>query len=318
MKMKIIIIIISLFLSQSIMAQTRFQTGFNEKEGISIIELKYSWSGFKKSNNNISFIIDKDELKNSYGDFKKPLKEDVKSYVNELLIQDMAEINKSQSVYKIEMDKVQNEKFFKYKIYGKQDAVLIDKINKVLKYRERKYTEDYFKKNYFLYNDKDSLVSIDYSKISNLYIPKMRNIANAFKLKNNKNIYDKRIVINDILSFYQSIPYDTLDENRGQGFSTPLKFLHENKGDCDTKLVAINATVKSLYPEIKTIAIILPNHVLMGFSIPNIEKGDKKVIYNGTTYVLTETAGPALIPLGVLDPKNESTMMSRNYSITEL
>lgn len=315
---KIILVVVICLISINAWSQTRFQTSFNEKVGQSIVQLNYSWSGFNKTNNNISFNIDKYELQNSYADFKKPPKEDLRNHVNELLKKDIEQINASQNNYKIEMQPAQNSNYFTYRVSGKINKPLVTKIEEALKYREKKYSEDYFKSNYFLWNEKDSLVSIDYSRISKIYIPKMISVANAFKIKNNKDIYNKKVVINDILSFYQSIPYDTLTEDRGEGFSTPLRFLHENKGDCDTKLVAINATVKALYPDVKTIAIILPNHVLMGFAVPSNNNKDKKVMYKGVTYLLTETAGPALIPLGVIDPKNEAVMMTRNYSITEL
>jgi hypothetical protein len=314
--MKKIIFIILLISSSFSFSQTLYQKKFEEKVGNSVIQLNYNWNGFNNSVNNISFFLDKYEVKNSYADFKKPTPIDVSKYVFSNIDNDIKKINASQNRYKIELMNYQKP-VITYKISGKINQQLVSQIESALKFREKKYTEEFFKKNYFLWNEKEALVSIDYAKISKIYIPQMLPVSNAFRIKNNNNIYNRRIVINDILSFYQSIPYDTLTSDRGAGFSTPLRFLHENKGDCDTKLVAINSTVKSIYPDIKSIAIVLPNHVLLGFNVP-ANNNDKKVLINGTTYVLTETAGPSLVPLGVIDPKNEALMKTRNYSIISL
>ncbi len=313
---KILLIIIFLFTSNLAFSQTLYQKKFEEKVGDSVIQLNYNWEGFNNSINNVSFFLDKYEVKNSYADFKRPTPSAVAEYISSQIENDIEKINASQTRYKIELVSSRNSGIT-YKIMGKINQQLISQIESALKFREKKYTEDFFTKNYFLWNEKESLVSIDYKKISKIYIPQMLPIAKAFKLKNNNIIYDKRTVINDILSFYQSIPYDTLTSDRGAGFSTPLRFLHENKGDCDTKLVAINSTVKSIYPDIKAIAIVLPNHVLLGFNVP-AKNTDKKVLINGITYVLTETAGPSLVPLGVIDPKNEALMKTRNYSIISI
>lgn len=314
--MKKIIFIILLISSSFSFSQTLYQKKFEEKIGNSVIQLTYNWNGFNNSVNNISFFLDKYEVKNSYADFKKPTPIDVSKYVFSNIDNDIKKINLSQNRYKIELINSQKP-VINYKISGKINQQLVSQIESALKFREKKHTEEFFKKNYFLWNEKEALVSIDYAKISKIYIPKMLPVSNAFRIKNNNNIYNRRIVINDILSFYQSIPYDTLTSDRGAGFSTPLRFLHENKGDCDTKLVAINSTVKSIYPDIKSIAIVLPNHVLLGFNVP-ANNNDKKVLINGITYVLTETAGPSLVPLGVIDPKNEDLMKTRNYSIISL
>lgn len=315
--MKLILLIIVLF-SGNLYAQTSYQTDFKSKVGQSIVELNYSWSGFKNVNHNISFTIDKYELENSYADFKKPKETEVVKYVNDELIKEFEKINSKQNIYHVDSQISADNRILKYTISGRIKQPFINRINNYIISKEKIFKEDYFKKNYFIYNDKSSLISIDYARISNIYISKIQNVATAFKIKNNKDIYNRRLVINDILSFYQSIPYDTLSANRGEGFSTPLKFLYENKGDCDTKLVIINATIKSLYPDIKTVAIILPNHVLLGVALPDTKNSDKKVSFNGITYVLTETAGPALVPLGTIAPTNESLMMVRNYSIIEL
>lgn len=315
--MKRLFFIILVLLSSINWASNGFQTGFSKKDGISIVQLNYKWDGFNNTNHSIAFNLDKSDLKNSYVDFKKPNKEEAFKYVLEFLRDDIEKINKTQNKYKIKLKEDSINYSFGYEINGN----ITNKINKdivtALNYRQKEHMKNFFKRNYFTWNQDEELVSIDYFRLTQVYIPKMNQIAEAFKIKNNKNIYNKRVVLNDILSFYQSIPYDTLKEDRGEGFSTPLKFLHQNKGDCDTKLVAINATIKALYPEIKTIAIVLPNHVLLGISIEPNEK-DRKVNINGITYVLAETAGPALIPAGIIDKRNEEIIKSRNYSIINI
>lgn len=316
--MKKLITIISILFSMSFSwGNDSFQTDFLKREGLTITQLNYKWSGFNNVNHSISFNLDKSELRDSYVDFKKPNKRDAFVYILEFMKNDVNVINKNQNRFKIELLDNETDYTFSYKVNGDISNHEMAKITNALDNRQNVHMKNFFKRNYFIWNESSELISIDYLRLSDLYTPKMSSVANAFKIKNNKDVYNRRLVINDVLSFYQSIPYDTLEENRGEGFSTPLKFLDENKGDCDTKLVAINATLKSIYPDIKTIAIVLPNHVLLGVSIEP-KNTDKKISVGGVTYVLSETAGPALIPLGVIDPRNTTVIKSRNYSIISL
>lgn len=280
------------------------------------IDFNYSWLNMANQINFIKFKLDKVDVAKSYIDFKRPETKDVVDYIHARLLMDINIINTSQNDYKIQIIKASDQDDFSFLITGDTKNKL-DRIRTVLEDKQQEYYADYFHEHFYNWNKDEKLISIDYNKITELYLQKMAPIAKAFQLKNNNQIYDKRSVINDILNFYQSLPYDTLMSDRGAGFSTPFKLLHENKGDCDTKLVASAATIKSLYKDVKVISVVLPEHVIIGFNVP-ATSGDLKIMYKGSQYVLAETAGPGLIPLGELSEFSLNALKRGDYAISPL
>lgn len=280
------------------------------------IDFNYSWLNMANQINYIKFKLDKLDVAKSYIDFKRPETKDVVDYIHARLLMDINIINTSQNDYKIQIIKASDQDDFSFLITGDTKNKL-DRIRTVLEDKQQEYYADYFHEHFYNWNKDEKLISIDYNKITELYLQKMAPIAKAFQLKNNNQIYDKRSVINDILNFYQSLPYDTLMSDRGAGFSTPFKLLHENKGDCDTKLVASAATIKSLYKDVKVISVVLPEHVIIGFNVP-ATSSDLKIMYKGSQYVLAETAGPGLIPLGELSEFSLNALKRGDYAISPL
>lgn len=280
------------------------------------IDFNYSWLNMANQINFIKFKLDKVDVAKSYIDFKRPETKDVVDYIHARLLMDINIINTSQNDYKIQIIKASDQDDFSFLITGDTKNKL-DRIRTVLEDKQQEYYADYFHEHFYNWNKDEKLISIDYNKITELYLQKMAPIAKAFQLKNNNQIYDKRSVINDILNFYQSLPYDTLMSDRGAGFSTPFKLLHENKGDCDTKLVASAATIKSLYKDVKVISVVLPEHVIIGFNVP-ATSSDLKIMYKGSQYVLAETAGPGLIPLGELSEFSLNALKRGDYAISPL
>lgn len=300
----------------SISGVTYSQKDYHFNINDSTIDFNYSWLDMTNQINFIKFKLDKVDVAKSYIDFKRPETKDVLDYIHARLLTDINIINTSQNDYKIQIIKSSENEDFSFLITGDTKNQL-DRIRKVLENRQQEYYADYFHENYYNWNKDEKLISIDYGKITEIYLQKMTPIAKAFQLKNNNQIYNKRNVINDILNFYQSLPYDTLTGDRGAGFSTPFKLLHENKGDCDTKLVASAATIKSLYKDVQVIAVVLPEHVIIGFDVPATGQ-DLKIMYKGRQYVLAETAGPGLIPLGELSEFSLNALKRGDYAISPL
>lgn len=300
----------------SLSGVTYSQKGYHFNINDNTIDLEYSWMNMDNQLNYIKFKLDKIDVAKSYIDFKRPETYEVLNYIHSRLLMDINLINTSQNDYVIQIIKTNDNPDFSFLITGDTKNQL-ERIQKVLSKKQSEYYEEYFHEHYYDWNKDEKLISIDYNKITEIYLPKMASIAKAFQIKNNNQIYDRRNVINDILNFYQSIPYDTLTSDRGAGFSTPFKLLHENKGDCDTKLVAAAATIKSLYKDIPVISVILPEHVIIGFAVP-AKGNDLKIMYKGRQYVLAETAGPGLIPLGELSEFSLNALKRGDYSISPL
>lgn len=305
-----------LFAPLALSGVTYSQKNYQFKINKETIDFNYSWLNMDNQLNFISFQLNKIDVAKSYIDFKRPEEAEVNNYIHARLLMDINVINTSQNDYKIQIIKNSNEDSFTFLIEDDTKNQL-EKLKKVLNDRQKEYFEDYFHEHFYDWNPNEKLISIDYGRITEIYLPKMTAIAKAFQLKNNNQIYDRRRVINDVLNFYQSLPYDTLTSDRGAGFSTPFRLLHENKGDCDTKLVASAATIKSIYKDIKIVAIIIPEHVFIGFTVP-ANNNDLKIMYKGEQYVLAETAGPGLIPLGELSEFSLNALKRGNYAISPL
>jgi len=131
-----------------------------------------------------------------------------------------------------------------------------------------------------------------------------------------KNI---RKVSNFVLGFIQSIPYAELTSrvtSSGSGYNPPLKVLWENQGDCDSKVTLSAALLRSLMPRIKIAMIYIDKHALLGIDIPPM--GDElSITHNGTTYLLAEPTGPAIMRLGEVAYNSKQAVLSGHYTIEE-
>jgi len=311
MKLNKLFICLSLMLlNTSILAkQLNHQSVINKDT----IDFKYSWVDHSNNVNNINFRLPKKSVAESYIDFKKPDNNIFRNYIISVRRSEINDINSKQNKYVLKLN-TDNE----LQISGERESFNQSEIENIYKYISKKEEQaklKFYYDSFYIWNPKESLVTIDYKRISNVYKPKIAAIADAFKRHNNRYMYDKRYVLNNVLSFYQTIPYDTLD--RDGGFSTPFKLIHENKGDCDTKLVAFDTTIKKIYPEIQTIAVVIPGHVVIGLKIP-YTKNDEKILYKGNYYVMAETAGPGLITIGNIAKESKAKMVQKNFSIIDL
>jgi hypothetical protein len=111
---------------------------------------------------------------------------------------------------------------------------------------------------------------------------------------------ESRAYVNLLLSWVQSIPYNSL-ENRltsnGAGYLPPLAVITNNQGDCDSKAVLMASLIRSLLPEVKMVLVYLPNHAVLGISLP-FRNNEPIVRLGGTDYLLMETSGPAIMTIG--------------------
>lgn len=138
----------------------------------------------------------------------------------------------------------------------------------------------------------------DHARIVGRYTKAVRPIAQQMAYK--VNTWQQRDQLNYVLNFLQAIPYDELQNrytSNGAGFQTPYGLLFNNKGDCDTKSVAYAALLRNFFPDMKTVLIYLPGHMLIGLAT-DVHQGDKTLEHEGITYVLAEPAGPGILPVG--------------------
>ncbi len=131
---------------------------------------------------------------------------------------------------------------------------------------------------------------------------------------------DAREYLNLLLSWVQSIPYDSLEDrtgSNGSGFSPPPQILDQNKGDCDSKSVITAAIIRAFLPNNPLVMVLLPEHALLGVALP--PRGNElTVMYEGTTYILMEPTGPALIPFGQVAPTTRQFLANGQYTLERI
>ena len=105
------------------------------------------------------------------------------------------------------------------------------------------------------------------------------------------------------LGFFQEIPYAVLEDKQRQGgdFLPGPALLAQNRGDCDSKAVALAAVLRSFTRFRKLAVVTMPNHAILAVEMP-AEPGDTTVRQGGRLYVALEPAGPALAPIGKVGP----------------
>ena len=128
---------------------------------------------------------------------------------------------------------------------------------------------------------------------------------------------DSRAYFSLLLSWLQSIPYDTLEDrvvSNGSGYAPPVSVLMQNLGDCDSKAVLASSMVRAFLPSTKMIMVFLPNHALLGIALTP-KADDRTIEHEGDTYVLYDPTGPALIPFGQVSEDTERHIVTGRYQV---
>jgi hypothetical protein len=206
-----------------------------------------------------------------------------------------------------------------YSIQSRSQQTL-GQIQRQMDYRLDKIQKDYFLKNglkTYRENGKEYVMP-DHSRIAKEYVAKMRPIATSIKQANRGK--SMRETLNYALNFVQAIPYNTLVSrvtSNGQGFATPYGILMNNQGDCDSKSVMYAAIIKNLYPSVDVAMVYVPKHAFLALSLPQ-KQNDWALRLGGKTYVLTEPAGPALVPVGAISPSSKKYLQGKNYNYEKI
>lgn len=185
---------------------------------------------------------------------------------------------------------------------------------------EQQYMLQYLENNYyhrFITHDQVAGIKPDHVRIANDSVADLKPMKQLIIEK--VPIKNIRRVVNFVLAYVQSIPYSPLESratSSGAGFSTPLKLLWENKGDCDSKLTLTAALLRSLMPRIKMVLVFIDQHAFIGIEVYP-EAGEITLTENNVTYVLAEQTGPALLTLGTIGASSERAINNGHYIAEE-
>lgn len=123
-----------------------------------------------------------------------------------------------------------------------------------------------------------------------------------------------------IAQFIQAIPYNALNQNidsRGDGFMPPNHVVYYNQGDCDSKASLMAALIRPIIPSAKLAIVYLPGHALFAISMA-AQANDATINHDGSELVLTEVAGPAMMPVGQLSAQSQFYLNSGQYTVVPI
>ena len=153
-------------------------------------------------------------------------------------------------------------------------------------------------------------VFIDYGRVVAHYAPILRPAAQAIASASNGAAVEGRLAL--ALALIQTIPYDELDGRdveSGFDFVTPPTLFDTNKGDCDSKAVALAAILHGLVVDAHMVLVLLPNHAVLGIDLP-AGRDARTLRHGGRQYLLMEPAGPAPYRPGQVFPNSAADLNS--------
>ncbi len=163
-----------------------------------------------------------------------------------------------------------------------------------------------------------STISVDYVAATRRYVRALWPLAQALlALAGNA---DERARLALALSFFQAIPYDELTDrvrNGGYDFAPPPTLVDLNRGDCDSKAVALACVLRAVMPGRHSVMATMPRHAILAVDVPWRE-GDAWVRRDGRVFVAVEAAGPAMAPVGRVAPQTARFLDGQQFSVWPL
>ncbi len=149
----------------------------------------------------------------------------------------------------------------------------------------------------------------DYLTLKNRYSKFGGKVAEALATTSESSL---RSLASRATEFIQSIPYSTSGTNDA-GFQTPIGMFTQNRGDCDTKSVALAAILRGY--GIESVMVTMPDHMFMGVEIPS-RPSDHTFVYKGRRFVSVEPSGLGY-PLGSLASDSLAALQSGKAQVVD-
>lgn len=291
-----------------------YQVDFKASAHNGAIQYDYKWFNMKGEPKVASFKLFRSDVQKGIHEFKAYDQQEYETFY-QANIQKFIKFNKPNGM---QVDYHPSTGQFTFSQRRKVEQKNVDHFMDMLKREQSSAIEKYFKNKYYNYNTETNELRPAHGTIAKRYVTAMRPVAKAL-YKESKGT-SSRDVTNHVLSFIQSIPYNTLQDPRtsnGAGYQTPYGVIHGNKGDCDSKSVMFASIMRNLYPYARIVVIYVPGHALVGFDYQK-GKGDYAIQIGGTTFVLAEPVGPALKPLGQISSQALQQIRRGSYSYEEV
>ena len=290
------------------------QLKFKKAQSESGVLFSYEWLDMDSTRQSISFELPHTAIKAAPTQQANYRPKIAQRYVTVALMEEAKKINPKEARVKIIPKRDSIDIQVKGANEDKVEAILSD-----LKAVQQEAYNAYLDEHYFtrfttLFNQK--AIKPDHTRYAAESVKPLVAASQAFYEKVNAQS-DSRAYFSLILSWLQSIPYDTLEDrvvSNGSGYAPPINVLMQNVGDCDSKAVLASSMVRAFLPSTKMIMVFLPNHALLGIALtPMVD--DRTIVHDGETYVLYDPTGPALIPFGQVSEDTERYIVTGRYQV---
>lgn len=289
------------------------QTRFQKNEDTNFINLHYEWLDHQQQARELAFSLNKEVTQSQYRnqtDFKPQM---AQRYVYVELMKQAQKIDPKEA----RVNLIQRGKRIEVSVTSRSQEA-ISKWRDLMADKQESAFDQYLDDNHyarFTNHTGQEGVLPDHIR----YIRESREIV----LPVAQAIYDQlaegsdtRDYINLLLSWIQSVPYDTL-ENRvgtsGSGFFSPVEVLVNNKGDCDSKATLTASLMRALLPNLSMAIVYLPNHALLAVNLGH--RGPEQWLdIRGAPHILIEPTGPAKVTIGKTSDETARHLANGSYT----
>ena len=243
------------------------QLKFKKAQSESGVLLSYEWLDMDSTRQSISFELPHTAIKAAPTQQANYRPKIAQRYVTVALMEAAKKINPKEARVKI----IPKRDSIDIQVKG-ADEDKVEAILSNLKAVQQEAYNAYLDEHYFtrfttLFNQK--AIKPDHTRYAAESVKPLVAASQAFYEKVNAQS-DSRAYFSLILSWLQSIPYDTLEDrvvSNGSGYAPPINVLMQNVGDCDSKAVLASSMVRAFLPSTKMIMVFLPNHALLGIAL---------------------------------------------------
>lgn len=195
--------------------------------------------------------------------------------------------NKFEGKYKIKLSDYKKSHLYKTNIRTGQNS--INEYDHII-FSLKEFDENKFTSLFKLFDSIGNTKKLDKIKFAEMIVTFVQDIPYALVLDNecNANLYSDRFTKNYLLS------------NKGDcsgkqrfGINTPVEFLVNLKGDCDTRTLLLYSILNHYNYDVAIMSSELYGHSIIGINLPI---NGSAYVYNNQNYVLWETTAPNAKP----------------------
>ena len=287
------------------------QIDYKRYEGNGVTRFHYKWIDNNNKEQRLKFALPFDEIMSGSKEFKRFDMQEVRMHTSKALRKYARQFPDVDVRVRQRGDRIEIQ--VSGRVSQKRLQEVVDRVGQ----QKETIMDNYLSDRFYKEVDEEFIMP-DHGKIAQRYVSAMQPVARAMAGYITPN--NKRKTMNYMLSFWQSIPYDTLTDRyrtNGAGFQTPYGVISGNRGDCDSKAVAFASLVRNVYPRARLFMIYIDKHALIAAEFPTKHQ-DMRLTIDGASLVLMEPVGPAIVGVGTISEESKAALASGQYSFQEI